>query len=75
MNIIFEMKIWNIFLIHGPNIDCQCLLEPPHWGSSNKQSLCMYVENNWEIMYTPTHPTFPYTNWGLRWRVLTEWIC
>ena len=30
MNSIFVMKMCNTFPIYGPNIDCGCLLEPPH---------------------------------------------
>ena len=36
MTSIFQMKICDTFLIYGPNIDNEFLLEPPQWDGSNK---------------------------------------
>ena len=66
MNSVFHMKIWYFFLIYGPNIECGCLLELPHRGSSNKHPQSMFWAKIRKIMYTPAYPSFPYIKCGLR---------
>ena len=52
------MKIFNIFLILAQNIDCGYMLEPPHWGGSNKYPQSMFWSKNKKEIYTPVNPGF-----------------
>ena len=65
-NSILETKNCNIFLIYGPNINCGCLLEPSHWGGSNKDPQSMFVKRNNRNNVYPCKPTFPYIKWDSR---------
>ena len=61
MNSIFETKNYDSFLIYGSNIDCECLLEPPHRGGSNKHPQSIIVEKNKRNNAYPCKPHFsPY---------------
>ena len=53
--IAIKMKIFDIFLIFAQNIDCGCMLEPPHRGSSNEYPQSMLWSKN---RYTPAYPCF-----------------
>ena len=50
-----NIKICGPLPIYGPNIDCGCLLEPPHWGGSNKHPQPMFSAKIRKIMYTPAN--------------------
>ena len=54
----FQMKIFDIFLIFAPNIDCGYTLEPPQRGGSNEYPQSMFWSKNKKIMYTPVNPSF-----------------
>ena len=44
MNSRFQMEIYGIFRIYGPDIDCGCSLELPQWVGPNKHQQSMFWE-------------------------------
>ena len=70
MNCIFQMKTCDSFLIYGLNIDCGCLLEPPHRGDSNKHSQSIFLNKTKKNNVYPCKPHFSLYKVGFQ-RVLT----
>ena len=54
----FQWKIFDIFLIFAPNIDCGYTLEPPRRGGSNEYPQSMFWSKNKKNRYTPVYPSF-----------------
>ena len=55
----FFSVICDIFLTFAPNIDFECLLEPPLWGGSNEYPQSMFLNQTIrKILYTPVNPTY-----------------
>ena len=54
----FQLKIFDIFLIFAPNIDCGYTLEPPQRGGSNGYPQSMFWSKNKKNRYTPANPSF-----------------
>ena len=55
---IFQLKIFDIFLIFAQNINCGYKLEPPRWGSSNEYPQSMFWSKNKKNRHTLAYPSF-----------------
>ena len=66
-NEIFQLKIFDIFLILAQNIDCGYTLELPRRGGSHEYKQPMFWIKNKKFRYTPANPSFSIkTEWGLK---------
>ena len=54
----FQLKVFDIFLIFAPNIDCGYTLEPPRRGGSNEYPQSMFWSKNKKNWLTPAYPSF-----------------
>ena len=54
----FQLKVFDIFLIFAPNIDCGYTLEPPRRGGSNEYPQSMFWSKNKKNRLTPAYPSF-----------------
>ena len=60
------MKNSGSFHISAQNIDCGCMLEPPHRGGSNEYPQSMFLSRNKIINVYPCKPQFYHIKVGFK---------